>query len=189
VHEIESMGEWRGQDVIAPDGQKVGKLEDLLYDKESGGTSLLLVKTGRLSAHRRVVPLMGASFSRDYVRVAFTADQVAASPELSEAGLRRKDEVAIAHAYGLAAPESSASDEELRYETAGDVERRQAASAEAVARAEGLEEAAARKAQDASTHANQAAGAHEQAEADKAEHHRLLQEAARLRAQAGEASS
>ena len=55
--------------VIAPDGQKVGKLEDLLYDKESGGTSLLLVKTGRLSGRRRVVPLMGASFSRDYVRV------------------------------------------------------------------------------------------------------------------------
>jgi hypothetical protein len=189
VHEIESMGDWRGQDVIAPDGQKVGKLEDLLYDKESGGTSLLLVKTGRLSGRRRVVPLMGASFSRDYVRVAFTADQVAASPEPAEAGLRRKDEVEIAQAYGLAAPESSASDEDLRYETAGDVERRRAASAEAVARAEELEEAAARKAQDASTHANQAAGAKEQAEADKAEHHRLLQEAARLRAQAGEASS
>jgi hypothetical protein len=47
-----------------------------------------------------------------------------------------------------------------------------------------LEEAAARKAQDASTHANQASGAHEEAEADKAEHHRLLQEVARRRAQA-----
>jgi sporulation protein YlmC with PRC-barrel domain len=189
VHEIESMEEWRGQDVIASDGEKVGKLEDLLYDKESGGTSLLLVKTGRLSARRRAVPLMGASFSRDYVRIAFTADQVAASPELSEAGLRRKDEVAIAHAYGLAAPESAASDEDLRYETAADVEQRQAAAAEAVARAEALEEAAGRKAQDASTHANQAAGATEQAQADEAEHHRLLQEAARLRSQAGDTPS
>jgi sporulation protein YlmC with PRC-barrel domain len=189
VHEIESMDEWRGRDVIAPDGQKIGKLDDLLYDKESGGITLLLVKTGRLSAHRRVVPLMGASFSREYVRVAFSADQVAASPELSEDGLRRKDEVAIAHAYGLAAPESSASDDDLRYETADDVEQRRAASAAALARADELEEAAAGKAQDASTHASQAAGAKEQAEAETAEHHRLMQEAARLRAQAGGTSN
>lgn len=184
VHEIERIEDWRGTEVASSDGERLGKLEDLLYDNVSGNAELVVVKSGRLSVRRMVVPLVGAVFGRDRVRLAFPAEQIAGGPPLEEdsPGIRRRDELAIASYYGLEAPQSSVADDSVRYESATVIEQRRAATEEALRRAEELEGLAARKQQESQIEADRAATAQQSAVSADAEHRQLLEEAARLRA-------
>jgi PRC-barrel domain len=183
VHEIERIEDWRGVDVVGSDDERVGKLDDLLYDNVSGEAALLVVKSGRINVHRMVVPLLGATFGRDRIRVGFPAEQISGAPPLDDdATMRRRHEIAIADHYGLSAPESSGSEDAVRYESAVVVEQRRAASEEALRRAAELESQADTKQQESQAEAHRAASAQQRATSADAEQQELLDEASRLRA-------
>ena len=48
---------WRGQDVLDPQGDKLGKLEEIYYDTETDVPAFAAVKSGTLSKHLTIVPL------------------------------------------------------------------------------------------------------------------------------------
>jgi PRC-barrel domain len=185
VHEIERIEDWRGAEVLASDGERLGKLDDLLYDNASGDAALVVVKSGRINVHRMVVPLLRAVFGRDRVRLGFSAEQISAAPPLDDdTAIRRGDELAIAHHYGLSAPESSVSEDAVRYESAAVVEQRRAANEELLRRAAELESLANSKQQESQVEAHRAASAQQSAASADEEGRKLLEEASRLRAQA-----
>ena len=66
---IENLGDWRGQDVVDPNGDKLGKLEEVYYDGETDEPAFIAVKSGLVSKSITLVPLERASVGRDYVRV------------------------------------------------------------------------------------------------------------------------
>jgi hypothetical protein len=66
---VENISEWRGQDVVDPTGEKLGKLEAIYYDGETDEPAFAAVKTGLVSKSLTLVPLARASAGRDYLRV------------------------------------------------------------------------------------------------------------------------
>ena len=66
---VENLADWRGQEVVDPNGEKLGKLEEVYYDGETDEPSFIAVKTGLVSKSLTLVPLLRATVGRDYVRV------------------------------------------------------------------------------------------------------------------------
>ena len=100
VH-AEDIAAWRGQPVIDPDGEQIGKLEDVLFDSGSGTPLLLSVKSGLLGRRSTLIPVEGASVGPDWVRVTYakqTAEDAgrAEDPVPDAAGL-----ATLGEAYGL----------------------------------------------------------------------------------------
>src|SRR4051794_18226806 len=100
---VERLSDWRGRSVVDPDGEKVGTLEDVLYDGQSDTPAFASVKSGRIGKHLTLVPLAGATVGRDYVRVAHAKAQIKDSPNFdTDAELTVEDEASAYAAYGLA---------------------------------------------------------------------------------------
>src|SRR3954454_16264964 len=66
---VENLGDWRGQEVLDPNGEKLGKLEEIYYDGETDAPAFAAVKTGLVSKSITLVPLDRASVGREYLRV------------------------------------------------------------------------------------------------------------------------
>jgi len=99
---VEELADWRGQDVVDEQGEKVGKLDEVLYDGESDDPSFAAVKSGTLSKHLTYVPLLGASVGREYVRVRFGKDRLKKAPSFDpELQLTSHDEAQIYEFFSL----------------------------------------------------------------------------------------
>jgi len=185
VFEVESIEEWQGQDVLDREGDRIGKLESLFSDTEDGSPSLGCIKSGRLAKHFSLVPLAGASFGRNHVRLPYSKDQVDSAPQVGEEGrITRADELLVARHYGVQAPERDSADDDVRYEPVGAAEERRVQAQAALDRAAELEAEAERKQAEAESRHSDAANAGEKADAAEAERRRLLEEAAAIRSQA-----
>src|SRR5688572_9648062 len=66
---VENIADWRGQEVVDPNGEKLGKLEEVYYDGETDEPAFGAVKSGLVSKSLTLVPLLRATVGRDYVRV------------------------------------------------------------------------------------------------------------------------
>jgi len=88
----ESVSDWKGQDVLSVDGEKVGKLEEVFYDGETDVPAFAAVKSGVIGKHLTLVPLAGASVGPQHLRVNYPKSEVKDAPsydtdaELSVAG-------------------------------------------------------------------------------------------------------
>ena len=99
---VESLGDWRGQGVVDPDGEKIGSLEEVFYDGETDTPAFIAVKSGLIGKHLTLVPLAGASAGRDYVRVAHSKAKVKDAPNHdTDAELSVEDETTVYGYYGL----------------------------------------------------------------------------------------
>lgn len=152
--EVEQIAEWRGEDVVDSDGEKVGKLADVWFRVGTDDADYASVKSGLLGRHARLVPLAGASLSREYVRLAFTAEQIGAAPAPADDGVLTADLLRqVADAYGVT---TSA---DARYESGHARDEREREAREARERAEELDEDARRggaQAEDARRRAEEA---------------------------------
>jgi len=79
---IEDIKEWRGQDVIDSQGEKLGKLEDVYYDTESDAPAFGAIKSGLVGKHITLVPLAGATAGQSYLRVAIAKDRFKDAPSI-----------------------------------------------------------------------------------------------------------
>jgi hypothetical protein len=105
MFDIERISEWRGQDVVDPEDERVGRLEEIYYDRQGGSPGFACVKTGLFGRRLTFVPLTGASMSRDHVRVAYPTDQIKRSPSVEPDGqLTAEEEAALFEHYGLGSP-------------------------------------------------------------------------------------
>jgi PRC-barrel domain len=99
---VEELADWRSQDVVDEKGDKLGKLDDVLYDGESDHPAFAAVRSGTLSKHLTYVPLVGASVGRDYVHVRFTKGALKDAPTFdTELQLTADDEGAIYDFFGM----------------------------------------------------------------------------------------
>jgi hypothetical protein len=182
----ERIQAWRGQQVLDPAGEQLGKLEEVFLDSDSEEPILIAVKSGLLGRHTSLIPLDGASVGPDYLRVSHTKETVDQIPD-------RQDERApdagtleqLGVLYGIRFADR------LHLETASEIERRKAEAEAANARAQELETAAHEKAAEHEQARARVEGTQEEAERARAEAEaaqraaeRAREEAARLREQA-----
>ena len=100
--ELENIRDWRGQDVVDPENEKIGKLEDVYFDVDDGSPTFAAVKTGLFGRKLAFVPLQSASAGRDHVRVAYKKADVKDGPTIEPgAELSEHDEAALFGHYGL----------------------------------------------------------------------------------------
>jgi hypothetical protein len=99
---IENLAQWRGVDVVDEHSEKLGKLDDVLYDGESDDPAFGAVRSGRLSKHLTLVPLHGATVGRDYVRVRAGKSTFKDAPSFdTDTQLTIDDEASVYGFFGL----------------------------------------------------------------------------------------
>jgi hypothetical protein len=140
VLSVEQIHEWRGQDVLDRDGERIGKFDEVFYDARSGEAVFVSVKSGLLGRRSKLASLVGATVGRDHVRVAHAAGDVERVEAEEEDG--RLDPAAVsaaADAYGIELGQDA------RFESATLITERHEHAAEAVRRADELEQEAVRR--------------------------------------------
>jgi hypothetical protein len=103
MFEAADIREWRGHDVVDPDGNKIGELEAVYVDTGTDLPSFGTVEVGLPTRHRLVfVPLDGATVGPGYVKVRYDRKLVRDAPSIGTDGeLPAVDEEAVFRHYGL----------------------------------------------------------------------------------------
>ena len=100
--EKERMLQFRGGQLIDRDGQKIGKLEEIYLDADTGEPEWALVHTGLFGSKRTFVPLAGATEVDEQLQVPLTKDAVKGAPQVDPDGQLTTDEEARLYShYGI----------------------------------------------------------------------------------------
>jgi uncharacterized protein (TIGR02271 family) len=99
--DTQTIADWRGHDVVDRDGDKIGKLEEIYLDEQTGQPEWALVKTGLFGGKGSFVPLTDAQPAGDDLQVAFEKDQVKDAPNVDpEQQLTPEEEAQLYRHYG-----------------------------------------------------------------------------------------
>ena len=103
----EDLLQQRGQDLYDTDGDKVGTIEEIYLDAQSGEPEWALVNTGMFGTKSTFVPLQGVSQDGDTLRVPYGKSQVKDAPKVDPDGeLSQDQESELYSHYGLNYSES-----------------------------------------------------------------------------------
>ena len=103
----ENVLEWRGQELLDNDGQKIGTIEEIYLDTETDQPEWALVKTGLFGGKGTFVPLQQANPTGDGVQVPFEKSHVKDAPNIDPDGeLSQSEEQGLYQHYGLSYGES-----------------------------------------------------------------------------------
>jgi uncharacterized protein (TIGR02271 family) len=98
----EQVLEWRGQDLVDRDGDKIGKIEEIYLDTDTGGAEWALVNTGLFGTKSTFVPIRDASQDPDGVHVPYEKSHVKDAPGIDPDGqLSRSEESELYRHYDL----------------------------------------------------------------------------------------
>jgi PRC-barrel domain len=177
--QVEQIEDWLGQDVLDSAGERVGKLDDVYYAQDGQEAIFAVVKSGLLGRHSTIAPLDGASVGREYVKLAYSAEQIAAADADGggEETLSGPEAQGIGSAYGLRI-------EDRELSSASAINARQEAAREAADRAASLDQEARIRAAEAEQAGQDASTASADASQKAADAQRARDEAERARAEA-----
>lgn len=97
-----TVGEWTGRQVLDTTGQKIGTVQDVIYDEAVQKPQWLVVKTGFLGTKKVVVPAGDARADGDKLMVPYTEDRVKQAPSvLADDALSEDEERELSLYYGL----------------------------------------------------------------------------------------
>jgi uncharacterized protein (TIGR02271 family) len=114
---LTNVQEWRGATVVDRDGDKIGKLDEIYLDEQTGRPEWALVHTGLFGTRASFVPISKASTRGDAVAVPWQKDQVKAAPNIEpDEHLSPDEEAELYRHYGLA---WSAPTADTGYDTSG----------------------------------------------------------------------
>ena len=103
----EALLQQRGQDLYDRSGDKIGSIEEIYLDAQSGEPEWALVNTGLFGTKSTFVPLQEATEEDGSVRVPYEKAQVKDAPQMDADGeLSQEDESALYSHYGLDYSES-----------------------------------------------------------------------------------
>jgi uncharacterized protein (TIGR02271 family) len=99
---IEDIKTWRGETLVDTEGSKIGSIEEVYVDTDSGEPEWLAVKTGLFGSKLSFVPLADADRTDDAVRVPYDKAQVKDAPQIDADGaLSEAEEAELYRHYGL----------------------------------------------------------------------------------------
>jgi uncharacterized protein (TIGR02271 family) len=100
--DLTNAQDWRGCTVVDRSGDKIGKLDEIYLDQQTGRPEWALVNTGLFGSRSTFVPLSGASQANDNVVVEWDKAQVKDAPNIDADGQLSPDEEAqLYRHYGL----------------------------------------------------------------------------------------
>jgi uncharacterized protein (TIGR02271 family) len=104
----EQVLEWRGEDLLDRDGDKIGKIEEIYLDTDTGGPEWALVNTGLFGTKSTFVPIRDASRDSDGIHVPFEKSHVKDAPGIDPDGqLSQQEESVLYRHYELDYGDSS----------------------------------------------------------------------------------
>jgi uncharacterized protein (TIGR02271 family) len=99
---IETVRSWQGRTMVDPAGDKLGTIDAIYLDDETGQPEWALVYTGLFTAKTTFVPLVQAQDIGDSVQVPYDKQQVIDAPSMEAGGQLSQDEEAeLYRHYGL----------------------------------------------------------------------------------------
>ena len=99
---IREVCDWRGRNVVDQEGTKVGRLEEVYLDQQTGRPEWLLVHTGLLGTKSSFAPLAGARVEGEDVRIGYSKQEVKDAPSVEADGeLSQEEEARLYAHYGL----------------------------------------------------------------------------------------
>ena len=100
--DINTVQSWQGRTMVDRDGDKLGRVEAIYLDDETGQPEWATVTRGLFSAKAAFVPLAQAQAMGDSVQVPYDKDQVKNAPSMEADGQLSQDEEAeLYRHYGL----------------------------------------------------------------------------------------
>jgi uncharacterized protein (TIGR02271 family) len=100
--QTQNVLEWRGQELLDNDGQKIGTIEEIYLDTDTDQPEWALVKTGLFGGKGTFVPLQQANPSGDGIQVPFEKNHVKDAPNVDPDGeLSQSEEQTLYQHYGL----------------------------------------------------------------------------------------
>ena len=96
------LAELRGSSVYSSDGEKIGSVEDVFVDEDTGQPEWVGLGTGFLGTKRVLVPIVGAEVRDDGVHVPYEKDHVKGTPDLDGDAIDQETESRLYAHYGLA---------------------------------------------------------------------------------------
>lgn len=87
MFEADNIRDWRGEDVIDPDGEKIGSLEAIYVDTLNDQPAFATVEVGFIGRKKLVfVPLYNATVGPKYVRVRYPKKMAKDAPSIETDG-------------------------------------------------------------------------------------------------------
>ena len=100
--DIDTVQSWQGRTMVDPAGNKLGTIDAIYLDDETGQPEWATVTSGRFSAKTAFVPLAQARDTGASVQVPYDKDQVTDAPTMEADGsLSQDEEAALYRHYGL----------------------------------------------------------------------------------------
>ena len=97
-----AVAEWRGRSAVDGSGDKIGTIEEIYMDAETGKPEWLAVSTGLFGMKLSFIPIAEASEAGGAVRVPYDKAQVKDAPNAEPDGERSQtEEAALYRHYGL----------------------------------------------------------------------------------------
>jgi uncharacterized protein (TIGR02271 family) len=99
---LETAQSWQGRTMVDPAGDKLGTIEAIYLDDETGQPEWATVTSGLFTAKTAFVPLAGAEATGDAIQVPYDKDQVKGAPSpQADGSLSQDDEAELYRHYGL----------------------------------------------------------------------------------------
>jgi len=99
---IDTVQSWQGRTMVDPAGDKLGTIDAIYVDDETGQPEWALVYTGLFTAKAAFVPLAQAQDVGDSVQVPYDKQQVTDAPSpQADGSLSQDEEAELYHHYGL----------------------------------------------------------------------------------------
>jgi uncharacterized protein (TIGR02271 family) len=103
----QEVTQWKGHKLVSQDGDKIGTIDEIYVDEQTGKPEWLAVSTGLFGSRVSFVPLAEAQRDGDDIRVPYAKDQVKDSPNADADGALSQDEESrLYRHYGLDYSES-----------------------------------------------------------------------------------
>jgi uncharacterized protein (TIGR02271 family) len=102
VPTIEDAKTWRGYDAVGPGANKLGTVEDIYLDQETGEPEWVALKTGMFGGKLSFAPLSQARRDGDTIVLPYEKDQIKNAPRVEADGvLSQEEEAQLYRHYGL----------------------------------------------------------------------------------------
>jgi uncharacterized protein (TIGR02271 family) len=99
---LETAQSWQGRTMVDPAGDKLGTIDAIYLDDETGQPEWATVTSGLFTAKTAFVPLAGAEATGDAIQVPYEKAQVSDAPSMEAGGqLSQDDEAELYRHFGL----------------------------------------------------------------------------------------